>query len=206
MARSGILFLLLSLVVCLANAYIVEVSPKSQECFFEELDRGERMIASFEVLAGGMLDINVRVIGPDSKTVYETERDQDGSFQFAAVRKGIYQVCFNNAMSTMTSKIISFNIYSGGDLHQYQNAKSRHMQPLDRSIATLTESVRQFVDNYHYLRGRILTCHNTAVSSNSRVFWWGLANSLFLVLALYVKTALTKRPFDKRKAGYTPMY
>jgi hypothetical protein len=39
----------------------VEVSPKSQECFFEELDRGERMIASFEVLAGGMLDINVRV-------------------------------------------------------------------------------------------------------------------------------------------------
>lgn len=42
-------------------ALIIEVPPNNQECVFEELQKNERMIASFEVLAGGMLDIDVKV-------------------------------------------------------------------------------------------------------------------------------------------------
>jgi len=80
------------------------------------------------------------------------------------------------------------------------------MKPLDRAVMTLTESIRQFVDTYHYIRGRILTCHNTATSTNSRVFWWGFANTILLVVALYIRTALTKRPFDKKSFGYQPAY
>lgn len=43
------------------HGYIVEVPAKNQECFFESFAKYERMISSFEVLAGGMLDINVKV-------------------------------------------------------------------------------------------------------------------------------------------------
>ncbi len=35
------------------------------------------------------------------------------------------------------------------------------MQPLDKAIIGFTESVRQFTDSYHYIRGRILTCHTS---------------------------------------------
>jgi len=52
---------LLVLYSAFTYAYIVEVGPKDQECFFEELERGERLISSYEVLAGGMLDINIKV-------------------------------------------------------------------------------------------------------------------------------------------------
>lgn len=41
-----------------------------------------------------------------------------------------------------------------------------HMQPLDRAIISLTESVRQFTDSYHYIRGRILTCHTSMFYSH----------------------------------------
>jgi hypothetical protein len=71
-------------------------------------------------------------------------------------------------MSTLTSKVVSFNIYAGHDLHKYQGAKASHMEPLDRALAGLTESVRKFVDGYHYLRARIITCQ----SSTFAPLWW----------------------------------
>ncbi len=52
---------LVCLLVAPALALIVEVPPNNQECVFENLAKNERMIASFEVLAGGLLDINIKV-------------------------------------------------------------------------------------------------------------------------------------------------
>lgn len=49
--------------VLLSQAYglIIEVPPNNQECVFEILTLNERMIASYEVIAGGLLDINLKV-------------------------------------------------------------------------------------------------------------------------------------------------
>jgi len=64
-------------------------------------------------------------------------------------------------MSTLTTKVVSFNVYAGHDLHKYQRAKADHMQPLDKAIVALTENIRQFADTYHYIRGRLLSCHSS---------------------------------------------
>lgn len=47
-------------VVAPAFAIIIEVPPNNQECVYETLTKNERMISSFEVIAGGMLDINIK--------------------------------------------------------------------------------------------------------------------------------------------------
>lgn len=141
----------------------------------------------------------MQVYGPDGKIVYEGEKEQEGSFQFSAPQPGAYQLCFSNSMSTMTTKVISFNVYSGHDLHKYQRAKTDHMQPLDKAIISLTENVRQFTDSYHYIRGRIITCHKTAKSTNQRAYWFGLLNFAAILSATALKIFMIKRPFEQTR-------
>jgi len=58
------------------------------QCFFEEVSKGEKVVGSYWVAEGGNLDVDLRVLGPDGKIVYERERTQDGSFQFKAQAEG----------------------------------------------------------------------------------------------------------------------
>ena len=38
----------------------------------------------FEVAEGGFLDIDVRIVGPDGKTIYQGERESNGEYTFAS--------------------------------------------------------------------------------------------------------------------------
>merc|ERR1712156_177899 len=73
-------------------AYFVTVDAHAEECF---------------------LDIDVRIEGPDGRTVHSGERESNGKYTFAAHQEGVYKYCFSNQMSTMTPKIVMFNMDIG---------------------------------------------------------------------------------------------
>ena len=59
---------------------------------------------TFEVIEGGFLDIDVRVLGPEQEEIITRERESNGKITFAAAKTGAYHYCFSNKMSTMTPK------------------------------------------------------------------------------------------------------
>ena len=90
---------------------------------------------TFEVAEGVFLDVDVKITGPDQKVVYsgtvrvsarvqlkmnlwnETkilgDRESNGKYTFQAHIDGVYTFCLGNKMSTMTPKVVMFNIDKG---------------------------------------------------------------------------------------------
>jgi hypothetical protein len=58
----AIVFVALALLCASASAYTYSVAAGAVECFMEEVTSGEKVMGGFNVLAGGMLDIDVKVI------------------------------------------------------------------------------------------------------------------------------------------------
>lgn len=48
------------------HAYFIHVDANSEECFFEQAQRGEKLTLTFEVAEGGFLDIDVNVSSSSS--------------------------------------------------------------------------------------------------------------------------------------------
>merc|ERR1711971_1501455 len=103
---SSVLIICLTILVFTQKslAYFVTVDAHAEECFFDKVKQGTKMSLMFEVAEGGFLDIDVRIEGPDGRTVHSGERESNGKYTFAAHMEGVYKYCFSNQMSTMTQK------------------------------------------------------------------------------------------------------
>lgn len=65
---------------------------------------------TFEIAEGGFLDIDVKIVGPDGKVIYNGEQEGHGKYTFSAYMQGVYTYCFSNQKSTMTPKVVMFNM------------------------------------------------------------------------------------------------
>lgn len=126
------ILLLVCSLIAPSVSYVITVDAHAEECFFDKVESGTKMGNSsakyflcknqflvvltgltFEIAEGGFLDIDVRIIGPDGRTIYQGERESSGKYTFAAHNSGAYTYCFSNKMSTMTPKVVMFSMSIG---------------------------------------------------------------------------------------------
>lgn len=103
----------LVLIIGVSQAFIFEVPPKVEDCFYEELLKGTDVGFSFQVTSGGALDIDVVVTGPGDDVLYGAKGDKYGKYFFVAHIKGTYKFCFSNQMSTVTTKKVDVTMQIG---------------------------------------------------------------------------------------------
>ena len=80
------------------------------------VDKDNKLAGSFQVLSGGMLDVDAAVYGPGGETHYSVQRQKSGTFQVMAPSAGFYKFCLSNKMSTITDKTVAFTLHTGDDL------------------------------------------------------------------------------------------
>ena len=71
MYKLGLVPLLLASLMSQVESYFITVDAHAEECFFDKVKSGTKMGLMFEVAEGGFLDIDVRIVGPDSKTIHQ---------------------------------------------------------------------------------------------------------------------------------------
>jgi len=192
--------LFLGLLLSAANAYFVEVDAHKEECFHEKVSAGTKLGFTFEVAEGGFLDIDVSITGPDSKVIHNGERESNGRYEFAAHIEGQYNFCLSNKMSTMTPKIVMFDINVGnaptdiseGDVTEEHSKLESMMSELSQAMQTVKHE-----QDYMEVRERIHRAVNE--NTNSRVVMWAFFESVVLVSMTLGQIYYLKRFFEARR-------
>jgi len=114
---------------------------------------------TFEIAEGGFLDIDVKIVGPDGRIIYQGEQESSGKYTFAAHTSGVYTYCFSNQKSTMTPKVVMFNMDIDENRKQIgdnadaegQDGDSNHGK-LDDMIKDLSTSLWSVKNEQEYMQ------------------------------------------------------
>lgn len=199
MTAFATIVLLCLIILQLVDGISVVVTAGAEQCFFDQVKRGDRVFGSFSVFSGGQLDITVRITDPEEKVVFEEEDTSQESFAFVALKDGEYRMCFSNEASTITSKQLSFNLHIGNQLANLDVAKSHHLSPLENSVVSVSQAASQVRDEQKYLITRERYARDTNESTNSRVLWWSILENILLISLSLWKIFYLKGLFEQKR-------
>lgn len=173
------------------SALSLEVPPKSEECFYQDLKAQAVFEMDFEVIRGGLLDIEAVITAPNGDIVFrklaffnspsDEENEAEGMVKFSCPITGLYSICFNNRMSRWTPKVVSFALRSEVKKTESEVAKLEHLGPVVDSVISISEKIEEIEKLQHHLRVRETVHMDVQRSTNSRVLWYALAESVILI-------------------------
>jgi len=201
---SSCVFLILS--IASVRCYFITVDAHAEECFFDKVEFGTKMGLTFEIAEGGFLDIDVKIVGPDGRIIYQGEQESSGKYTFAAHTSGVYTYCFSNQKSTMTPKVVKFNMDIDENRKQNedntgaegQDADANHGK-LDDMIKDLSTSLWGVKNEQEYMQVRDRNHRAINESTNFRVVVWAFFEAMVLVCVTVGQIFYLKRFFEVRR-------
>jgi hypothetical protein len=185
----------------MVHGLTVKIDAKGEQCFYETVKtENVKMQIQFQVASGGFLDIDFKLYNPKGEIVHQVHKESEGKFTFTAVETGDYKLCFSNAMSTLTPKVVTFTVHVG-DLLDPQLTKIDQTDPIVRSILRLTEGLAEIQNEQKYLRMREHNHRDLAEETNDKIFYWSIVEILVLIVTSVAQVFILKRFFkeDKRR-------
>ncbi|EJU06445.1 supernatant protein factor C-terminal domain-containing protein [Dacryopinax primogenitus] len=156
---------------------MIDIPASTKACFFEDLHVQDQMTVTYQVGQGGSLDIDFWLADPDNIPISKHHKQSTGTAKTTAQKDGRYTYCFSNEMSSMSDKLISFNVH--GVIYI---ADDGTMAPIEKEIRDLASGLQGVKDEQEYIVIRERVHRNTAESTNTRVKWWSVAQTIMLFL------------------------
>ena len=121
-----------------------ELPDNEEFCFYQPYQESRRHVLEYNVLSGGNLDVDATLSSPNGLVLYSKQRESKDKHVFES-SFGTFKVCFSNAFSSVTHKVIYFELRPeqqrplGGEigvtkptvhtqLEQYQEALYQYLQ------------------------------------------------------------------------------
>ncbi|KAG6333990.1 hypothetical protein ID866_5095 [Astraeus odoratus] len=155
-----------------ASALTTSIAPNERLCFYADVDKaGEKIgwvfvviqdaggtYVYFQVQAGGSFDIDFDVKDPNEKLLLDGQRERSGDYVLTANTVGEYSFCFENDMSTLTDKLLDFDIMVESEPRREVAAKpgqvSDHTSPLEESVYRLNSMLMSIKRTQRYFHTR----------------------------------------------------
>lgn len=150
-----------------------------------------------QVQAGGAFDIDYVVTDPDDTIILEGERERQGDYIFTGHKVGEYSFCFSNEMSSLSDKLVDFDIMVESEPRQTVPAKpqsiAEHTSSLEESIYKLSGSLSSIQRTQKYFRTRDARNRSTVAATKWRIMVVSLGESVLMIAmsALQVRSMQT---------------
>ncbi|KAI9361729.1 supernatant protein factor C-terminal domain-containing protein [Pilaira anomala] len=174
----------------------VDVPAYQNECFYEDLEVGDRLTLTFYVGDGENSPIDVLLTNPSGIAVGSIPRDHKGLLIETATQAGKYTYCFSNKSSSPI-KSVHFNTNVNPKDAVDENNQA---DPLKAEIEELAESIRAVKAEQEYIVAREKVHRNTAESTNSRVKWWSVFQLILLISVCLWQVHYLKHFFEVKRA------
>jgi len=167
-----------------------EIPPGETECFFEHLEANHTTTFYYSVYRGGELDIQVQLYNPQNELLFEEFHSEDledgGIHEFQPQETGDYEICFDNQMSTFTTKNIFFSLIKeqeNEEIHVGRKvpASTTDLDPVETSMYKIEQQMEDLMRHFHYLKGREIQHRELMEQTSERLVWVTIAETILLL-------------------------
>ncbi|KAI9275822.1 emp24/gp25L/p24 family/GOLD-domain-containing protein [Phascolomyces articulosus] len=191
-----------------ATALTYNVAANEKACFYLWADTpGKKVGFYFAVQSGGSFDIDFVVQDPRDKIVVDGQKSRQGDYVFTANHVGEYSFCFSNDMSTFAEKLVDFEITLEHEVRpNYQKSSSSSQPPetlgsMEESLFRLSGSLTSVARTQKYFRTRENRNSSTVISTESRIFWFALLESVAIIVMAGLQVFVVRNFFSVKKGG-----
>ncbi|KAJ8254976.1 hypothetical protein GJAV_G00199510 [Gymnothorax javanicus] len=190
--------LLFNILYSLTSALYFHIGETEKKCFIEEIPDETMITGNYhtqlydkrkeEYLPDTQgLGMFVEVKDPDEKVILSRQYGSEGRFMFTSRTPGEHQICLHSNSS-------KFALFAGGMLRVHLDiqvgehtnnyaeiAAKDKLTELQLRVRQLVEQVDQIQKEQNYQRYREEHFRQTSESTNQRVLWWSIVQTLILV-------------------------
>ncbi|KTW29758.1 hypothetical protein T552_00965 [Pneumocystis carinii B80] len=197
-------FLLIAFITLVkVSSLTIQLSPNKKQCFYTFVDEvGKKVIFYFAVRSGGSFDINYQIFDTNKNIIFNGVKEKLGDIEFMAKYKGEYMFCFSNEMSTLTDKILDFQVSveneeravlpeSGNNINEQTGTLDEYLIRISRVFSAIRHSQK-------YLNLRENRNLSTVQSTESRIFWFSITESILILVVSVLQVLILKTFFTSK--------
>ncbi|XP_005396718.1 PREDICTED: transmembrane emp24 domain-containing protein 4 [Chinchilla lanigera] len=209
---------LLFLALCAAGArgLYFHIGETEKRCFIEEIPDETMVIGNYRTQMWDKqkeaflpstpgLGMHVEVKDPDGKVVLSRQYGSEGRFTFTSHTPGEHQICLHSNSTRMAlfagGKLrVHLDIQVGEHANNYPEIAAKDkLTELQLRARQLLDQVEQIQKEQDYQRYREERFRLTSESTNQRVLWWSIAQTVILILTGIWQMRHLKSFFEAKK-------
>jgi len=202
------------LLVSAVNSLYFHIAETERKCFIEEIPDDTTVIGIYKVelfdpRTGGFMPsspgigMHVEIRDPDDKVLLSKIYSSEGRFTFTSHTPGEHVICLYSNSSKWFSGSqlrVHLDIQVGEHAVDYANvAQKEKLTELQLRVRQLLDQVDQITKEQNYQRYREERFRQTSESTNQRVLWWSIAQTVVLLSMGYWQMRHLKSFFEAKK-------
>jgi len=208
-------FLLICCLSAVSGLYF-HIGETERKCFIEEIPDETMVVGHYKAQVfeprlndfvnmptNSNLGVHVSVQDPDLRSVMSRTYAAEGRFTFTSHTAGEHIICLHSNSSAWFGGgqlRVHLDIQVGEHANDYQQIAAKDkLTELQLRVRQLLDQVEQITKEQNYQRYREERFRQTSESTNQRVLWWSIAQTLILLVTGFWQMRHLKGFFEAKK-------
>ncbi|CAB76226.1 Endosomal protein P24B [Schizosaccharomyces pombe] len=174
----------------------ITLKPHQRECFYENLRNNDQMSVTYQTNVGGDQLVSMSIYNPAGQIMHQEVPNSMAQYSFTVKNPGKYMYCFYNDALDGESKEVLFNVH--GVIYISDEDLDAN-NPLLGKVRQLHDTISKVKHEQEYFVARERIHRNTAESTNDRVKWWSILQTVILVSVCVFQIFYLKRLFEVKR-------